>query len=157
MLSYAEREIFKPFELLIWEYAAMWVGLISNTYGNELRCHELARVIHWMIYSDRGLTERLYTIDPKIQLWKGSGEPYTVEVVDGHLGIQEHTWIQLKRPYGNFSKIFILDVYASGRQPQVQLIDLGAPGTRDYREGGRRVDVNHDLARRVIAEIEASL
>jgi hypothetical protein len=92
--------------------AQQLVDRVSDAWGNELRCHELVRALHLVVYVDE----------------------YKLDVVDGKCGPIEHSWLR-------FSDGAILDVYVPGRLPSVQIIDPvvssayrpGAP-RRDVRQ-----------------------
>jgi hypothetical protein len=112
MITYAERSCFRESHLRLLSRVAAYVGRVSSSWGNELRCHELARAIHLVVY------ERA----PKLL------------VIDGKCGPIEHSWLYLEDNV-------ILDPYVPGRLPAVQLVDLvvgtaykpGAPRT-DIRQ-----------------------
>lgn len=59
------------------------------------------------------------------------------EIADGHWGPYEHSW--LVSP----SLRMILDVYAIGRLPLVQIVEPFAIYGADYREGPERTDIRH--------------
>lgn len=95
------------------------VTRVSNAWGNELRCHELARAVHRVI---------------------GRAPLF---VVDGKCGPIEHSWLC-------FSDGVILDPYAPGRMPAVQLIDsiVGA-----YRPDSPRTDIQQTIVDRLVLEM----
>jgi hypothetical protein len=70
MITYAERVCFQPRHLLVFARVQVLVARVADTWGNELRCHELARAVHAVV-ADRTLT-----------------------VVDGHCGPVEHSWLR---------------------------------------------------------------
>lgn len=93
------------------------------------RCHEIVRALYpW-----------LKPILP---------QDWTMHVVDGHYGAVDHSWFAVLNP-GKFNG-FILDAYAVGRLPTVQIVDVyhpTLPHLRYYRDGGPRVDIrNHDIS-----------
>jgi len=93
-----------------------------RSWGNELRCHELARAILSILDED----------------------PINLEVVDGHCGPVEHSWLR----YGDG---LIIDAYAPGRLPAVQIVDpLVGSG---YRPGPERRDIRHAVVARLVAEM----
>lgn len=94
MITYAERSCFRHAHLKLLARVEAYVGLISNAWGNELRCHELARAVHLVVYA----------------------REHKIEVVDGKCGPIEHSWLML-------SDGAILDPYVPGRLPAVQIID----------------------------------
>jgi len=99
-----------------------YVTRVSNAWGNELRCHELARAVHFVVY------EREHKLD----------------IVDGKCGPIEHSWLR-------FSDGVILDPYAPGRMPAVQMIDpiVGAA----YRPGTPRIDIRQAIVDRLVLEM----
>lgn len=70
MITYAERACFQPSHLRALTRAQELVARVSSTWGNELRCHELARAVQ-RVLGDGSLT-----------------------VVDGHCGPVEHSWLR---------------------------------------------------------------
>lgn len=70
MITYAERSCFHPSHLGALTRAQELVARVSSTWGNELRCHELARAVQ------RTLGDN------------------TLVVVDGHCGPVEHSWLR---------------------------------------------------------------
>lgn len=68
MITYAERSCFTPTHLRLLRRAEDLVSRVSDRWGNELRCHELARAICI------GLSDEFV-------------------VVDGKCGPVEHSWL----------------------------------------------------------------
>jgi hypothetical protein len=67
------------------------------------------------------------------------GEMLQLPVVDGKYLSMEHSWIPL-------GERRLLDVYAPGRLPQVQLVDTSLPSfVSDYVVGPPRTDINRGL------------
>jgi hypothetical protein len=93
VITYAERVCFHPLHLRTLKRVEACVGRISDAWGNELRCHELARAVRLVI----------------------SDEIVPV-VVDGKCGPVEHSWLC-------FSDGVIIDPYVPGRLPAVQIVD----------------------------------
>ncbi|HWA29164.1 MAG TPA: hypothetical protein VG734_26170 [Lacunisphaera sp.] len=65
------------------------------------------------------------------------GKLLNLPVVDGKYGIVDHSWLQLDRWR-------VLDVYAVGRLPPVQLVSIGAltiPEYQSYQAGPERDDI----------------
>jgi len=110
VIGWTERAVFSPRHAEAYRLARALVGRVSSHLdreGREVRCHELARaVVHYL-----GIQE------------------IEARVVDGVLWSIEHTWIVLPGQYGNDA---LLDVYAPGRLPQVQLIDTHGQIMRGY-------------------------
>lgn len=123
MITYAERKCFQQSHLRLLALVEAYVECVAPTWGNELRCHELARAVHLAVYADE----------------------YKLDVVDGHCGPVEHSWLRC-------SNGVILDVYAPGRLPAVQLVDpLIGVGT--YRPGKLRRDVRQEIVDRLVVEM----
>lgn len=120
MITYAERVCFCAVHLRTLARARVLVDRVADTWGNELRCHELARAVLRALGDD------------------------TLSVIDGHCGIVEHSWLR-------FSDRSILDVYAPGRLPAVQIIDVVM--TAAYRPGRRRRDVRRSIVDRLVLEM----
>jgi hypothetical protein len=70
VITYAERGCFQPRHLHVFTRVQALVARVSNTWGNELRCHELARATH-VVVADSTLT-----------------------IVDGQCGPVEHSWLR---------------------------------------------------------------
>lgn len=111
MITYAERSCFLPSHIELLSRVEGLVARVSNTWGNELRCHELARAVQ-------------HVLKPE----------YTFIVVDGRCGPIEHSWLQTAGGV-------ILDAYVPGRLPAVQIVDplVGAayrpgPDRQDIRQ-----------------------
>lgn len=122
MITYAERACFRPAHMHLLTRVEAYVSRVSNTWGNELRCHELVRAVHRVVCD--------YDRVPV--------------VVDGKCGPVEHSWLL-------FSDGVILDVYAPGRLPAVQLVDP-IVGTM-YRPGDPRTDVRQTIVDRLEREM----
>lgn len=69
MITYAERVCFVASQMHTLRRAQELVARVSDAWGNELRCHELARALR-RVLGDTMLT-----------------------VVDGHCGLVEHSWL----------------------------------------------------------------
>jgi hypothetical protein len=107
--------------LLLLKRVETCVARVSSTWGNELRCHELARAVHLVVYADS----------------------FKLEVVDGHCGPVEHSWLRC-------ADGVIIDAYAPGRLPAVQLVD---PLAGAYHPGKARRDVRRSIIDRLVAEM----
>jgi hypothetical protein len=94
MITYAERACFRESHLRLLRRVEACVACVSNSWGNELRCHELARAVHLVVYEDE----------------------HKLDVIDGHCGPVEHSWLRC-------SDGVILDAYAPGRLPAAQIVD----------------------------------
>lgn len=126
MITYAERSCFgRESHLPLFARVVEHVDRVSNRWGNELRCHELTRAIHLTVYE----TE------------------YKLDVIDGKCGPVEHSWLR-------FSDGVILDVYAPGRLPAVQLVDP-IVGTM-YQAGKRRDDIKQMIIDQLVREMRTA-
>jgi hypothetical protein len=122
VITYAERTCFRAEHVRLRSRVEAYVGRVSSSWGNELRCHELARAVHLVVYESA----------PKLL------------VIDGKCGPIEHSWLYLE-------DAVILDPYAPGRLPAVQLVDL-VVGTA-YRPGPRREDIRQAVVDRLVFEM----
>ena len=130
MIPYAERVCFRSWHLLLYGRAVALVDRLSDTWGNELRCHELVRALAWV------LTQR------------NPDDDWYLNVVDGKCGPVEHSWLRCRDGT-------ILDPYAPGRIPSVQLIDV-LMGVRLYEAGEIRNDIREEIVERLIVEMTPS-
>lgn len=92
----------------IYKQAVKIVNAIPEIEG--LRCHEVTRVV---------------------------GHLLDLKVVDGKVGVVEHSFIPIKQKDGS---IIILDCYTPGRYPMIQLVDEIIP--RLYHQGSPRNDID---------------
>jgi len=93
VITYAERVCFlRSHKELLFRVEPL-VARVSGAWGNELRCHELARAVHVIVADE----------EPKLV------------VVDGKCGPIEHSWLALPDA--------IIDPYVPGRLPAVQIVD----------------------------------
>lgn len=151
MKSYSERVIFTPLQVELWVRAAELVSDVDvdslplteeykDKHGNpELRCHELARAVLLRLC--------LETTGPGLTMdWSDR-----FEAVDGAYGTLDHTWLELDQvKTGERTGRVILDVYAVGRLPQVQLLDVLSFGPKNglqYRRGTPRKDISHRVVK----------
>lgn len=125
MLSYSEVEVFKPWELELFKRAQGLVAKVPDSFTG-IRCHEIARAV--------GLILKL-------------------QVQDGKFGRVEHSWLWVSKwEWGTYPPS-ILDVYAVGKLPQVQLIDVSAmstPHLKNYYPEEIRGDVDWKIVRRLV-------
>ena len=128
MKGYSEKELFTKDAKSCLEMAQKIIDSIDNEWNtkDELRCHEVARVCYELIY-------KKYS---------------NIVVVDGVYGSVNHSWLVVERK-------FILDVYAIGRLPQVQLVHPWVPGIHDdeYSEREERNDIDDDLVEKMVKDI----
>lgn len=101
---------------------------------SEVRCHELTRAV-------------------KHALEHHPAPEFRLDVADGHFGPAEHSWLIVHCQSGGTC---LLDVYAVGRTPMVQLVDVRSilPYRSLYREGPERTDIRHDVIERLIQEMK---
>lgn len=125
MITYAERACFRETHRRLLARVEAYVALVSDTWGNELRCHELARAVQRVVH-DRA---------------------FKLVVVDGMCGPIEHSWLCL-------SDGVILDPYAPGRLPAVQLVDALAGA---YRPGEKRQDIRQAIVDQLVLEMRGDV
>lgn len=126
MITYAERACFRAAHLRLFSRVEQCVARVSDTWGNELRCHELARAVQIVVRDDE----------------------CRPEVIDGHCGTVEHSWLRC-------SDGAIVDAYAPGRLPAVQIVDPLVAAA--YRPGPRRRDVRQAIVGRLVVEMKRNL
>ena len=79
------------------------------------------------------------------------GRHFKLLVGDGHYGAVDHSWCIT-------SELNILDCYAIGSLPQVQLRRVSTPGLMSpYREGGARKDIDEDKVEALISWFKKGL
>ena len=107
MITYAERECFHPSHLKLLSRVQAIVARVSDAWGNELRCHELARAVHRVIGDS------------------------TIVVIDGQCGPVEHSWLRcgdgvIIDPYtpGRVPAVQVVDPLAGGYRPGVARRDV---------------------------------
>lgn len=130
MRGYA-RTIFSREDLALRARAARIVrALPDQADPRSLRCHEVTRAV---------------------------GSLLGLEVQDGSYGCAEHSWLWIAKPIAhsrhNMGAVRLLDCYAIGRLPQVQLVDCWylLPEGRSYKwNEPERTDIRHDVVRRLM-------
>jgi hypothetical protein len=135
VIPYAQREVFTPLTLDLLQHAEMFIARVSSQWGNELRCHELARAAFLVL----------------VQI-----SAYKMRVVDGVVGIVDHSWIEIAandRYDRNRSRMVILDVYCPGRLPQVQLVDSFVFLRPTYEEREPRGDIREEIVQRLVKQM----
>ena len=98
-----------------------------GTYGKEVGYDDKSIIVagkHVAVLAEK---------DPAALPWK----EHKIDVVDGHCGPIDHSWLRCSG--------VILDVYAPGRLPAVQLVD---PQVGGYRPGKPRDDVRQPIVDR---------
>ena len=142
MKSYAERQIFHVVAQAIWCDAVDIVARVSDRWGDEVRCHELARAA---LTALQALNQR-----------KLNEANATLGLVDGHLWAIEHTWLTYTCNDPAAPRRFILDVYTPGRLPQVQLLDGEHFAIcRGYEPGEARKDIDIELFGKLLHEMQS--
>lgn len=109
MTPYAEGFIFSNEELWAYEVARVSVPFLPDATKNgrsTMRCHEVAQIVARLLHK--------------------------AEVVDGKYGAADHSWVV----HPEWHVQHILDVYAVGMVPPVQLVDI-FPVPKLYRPGER--------------------
>jgi len=133
MISYHLTNTFSVPELLLLRLATNAVELMPDPKGKQKiwRCHEVARAVRNLL---------------------GTGR-----VIDGHYGKCDHTWIELHRKDDVYVPV-ILDVYAAGRVPQVQLVDMfwGLPHKKAYTVGEPRKDIRRSVVDYLVKSVQAN-
>jgi hypothetical protein len=133
--GYSESEVFLPHEVRLWQAVTKLVEGLPEDPKFQVRCHELARAV-------------------AIYCLKNSIYPRGLVVVDGKFGGVEHSWVEATRFTWERRKRIILDVYAVGTLPMVQLIDfegsIGLYSARRYIEGTKRTDIDRQMIERLM-------
>lgn len=125
--------VFSPYALALHAWAEEAVRNLpepSHTPGKEsfLRCHEIARAFAHVM---------------------------ELPFEDGHYCAVEHSWLYVKHPKEAYAEC-ILDVYAVGRLPMVQLVDVKTASLSHYklyREGKKRTDIRERDVEKVLAAL----
>jgi hypothetical protein len=135
--SYSEREIFNVNEVRYFKEAVRLVGKIDERdFTDEPRCHEVARAV---------------------------GQILELPYQDGHYLFAQHTWLwvgtlDLDRAETGYYPV-ILDVYAVGSMPQVQLGDTFPPLKRVgavYKPGPERNDIKQDIIDKLVHQMTSN-
>jgi hypothetical protein len=128
MRGYSATEVFSVWHQELRRKAEAGVEALPEIDG--LRCHEVARAIgKWL---------------PLL-----TGKSLDLAVVDGRYGAVEHSWLQLS-PTLPTRRCPILDVYAVGRLPIVQLVDTSFWPQCLYEGGERRTDIDSIVVERLV-------
>jgi len=127
MTPYVVQEVFNAYELELFERAQHLVTFIPAKFDDEwVRCHEVARAV-----------AKLLGIPPN-------------QVADGWYGQAEHSWIWTSRKeFGLVPNV--LDTYAIGRVPQVQLIHSSPYIPFEYRRGDPRSDIKLRVVNKLVS------
>ena len=144
MKGYSEQCVFLPPVIQLYSFISKVLERFdSSPYdlgpGKELRCHELTRAVKRFL-----LREEIPYQPPNVMLF------------DGKYSIVDHSWLELlcKNEKGLCS-LYILDVYAVGQLPQIQLLDLtfSLPHRTSYRAQSRRDDIDMEIVNRVYLDL----
>lgn len=131
MMGEAYENIFTAVCRSTMKLAETFVAAVQDCdRDNPVRCHELARAVA------RALADTPYG---------------HVEVVDGHFGMVEHSWISLDRET-------ILDVYVPGSAPMVQLVHFSPllPSYRSYKRGAVRTDIDWERVAKIVSQMRTT-
>lgn len=139
MRGYSYEEVFVPIERALFRVVTDMVDCLPELRKTgRWRCHELSRGVLQHLRQSRRLREGGVLLDERIF------------VVDGKYGPVDHSWIAWPKHY---SQPRILDVYAVGRLPMVQLIDVSSLLVHQgehYRAGKTRDDIREDDVHRLV-------
>lgn len=129
MISYAAREVFTNQEQLLRLGVEGWLRKLSHDADpeGEVRCHELVRAVAIIL-----------------------GWDAKKRVADGWYGMVEHSWLWTQDREKYSAPPNILDVYAVGRLPQVQLIHSTTNLPFEYRRGAIRTDIRRSVVKRLV-------
>ena len=129
MKGITEHQIFGPKELLAFAEAQRIVAALpeEDTSGELLRCHEIARVV---------------------------GRLLNLKVIDGRYEYGcEHSWCVITEvKYRGFT---ILDPYAIGRIPPVQLVSVLPTIPNRYFPEDKRKDIRGDVIEHLLGIVNA--
>lgn len=141
MRGYAALYTFQEEEQRLLERASVIVAAFPEQMTHTkmgrhawVRCHEAARAV---------------------------GQILSLEVQDGRYGAVEHSWCRITRDGGDARSLFVttyslLDVYAVGQLPIVQLISNVA-GLREYTLGKPRNDIDDKVVAALVKQGRAAL
>lgn len=101
-----------------------------------LRCHEVARVVY-------GVLVAKYPTETGLEL------------IDGRYRFVDHSWLLV--PGDTRHRRFILDPYAVGRLPMVQLVDSICGLGAFYEPGADRIDIRTEWVQTYTVEIARGL
>lgn len=133
MKSYAETDVFCGYERNLLARAERAVDACPRLVdGKEVRCHELVRAVGFCLDLPAAC------------------------VADGWYGMVEHSWLwtQAFEKYTGLPNV--LDVYVTGRLPQVQLVHSTPILPFEYRRGDLRRDIRKPVIRLLVEAIQAT-
>ena len=146
MKGYSERCVFLPSVVRLHTFLCKVLERFDSTpYSigpdRELRCHELTRAVkRFMQHGDVPY------------------HPVDVTLFDGKYSIVDHSWLEiLSKNREGLCSLYVLDVYAVGQLPQVQLLDItfSLPHRANYRAQARRDDIDMDIVNLVCLDLIA--
>lgn len=127
MRSYSETDVFTDYALEAFREASQLLARIADPAPGvpAWRCHEVARAVRYVLHARPG----------KVKL---------LDVVDGKFSGADHSWLEIARGT-TAGWPALLDVYAVGSLPMVQLLDttplLGGRKAL-YEQGEERDDIS---------------
>lgn len=129
MVGFSATSVFTAREVDLLAQARRVVEALPD--DPKLRCHEVARIVRAIV---------------------GQGK-----VEDGTLGESrvDHSWIVLG--HAGPRQHHVLDPYAVGRLPVVQLVEVGFPLDNPYRPGPPRTDLRAELVVRMVEKVRRAL
>jgi len=141
MRSYSETKVFTPEELSLLERARAYVVRVDESaFDSPIRCHELARAVGKLLGLEH--EDGVYSLMPEI----GGGV--------------DHSWLLVPREGKNGIRTgcSVLDVYAVGRLPQVQLVHCAytVPHHRLFIKRGERDDIDTVTVQRLVQMMRMS-
>ncbi|MEE8368272.1 MAG: hypothetical protein V3S30_08135 [Thermoanaerobaculia bacterium] len=137
MNSYSERKIFDPNDVRLFRVAEKLVGKIDKrAFDDELRCHEITRAV---------------------------GQILKLPHQDGQYLFAAHSWLWIRPIEPNQTAVGkyprILDVYAVGSLPQVQLLDTLVLLQRVgivYKPGEERTDIKQHIVDELVRQMQSN-
>lgn len=143
MIPYAITErVFHGTELHAFLEITKWVELVKETsieYDDRFRCHELVRALHHQLMKQMMINTL---------------------VADGHYGAVDHSWLVFAPRADKMHGAVILDCYAVGQLPMVQLLDPFGPKQSLFYPldpnyySQQRDDIRFDAVERIIQDID---
>lgn len=112
---------FDPQHIVTHDLAEMIIQFVPerDPQGRDVRCHEVVRFVRKWVTSDH------------------------TRIVDGYYHEVDHSWLEVVDPHTK--RMAILDPYAVGRLPRVQLVTTVHNLHRAYREHRKRNDIRVDV------------
>jgi len=141
MKSYSETNVFTTDELALLGRATAYVARVDeDAFKEPIRCHELARAVGRLLRLE--YEDGVYSLLPEI----GGGI--------------DHSWLLVPRDTKGGIRVgcSILDVYAIGSLPQVQLLHCGttAPHHENFINRGKRDDIDEVVVEQLVQMMRMS-